>query len=77
MNFHLRVAPKYVDLLASLPDFADATTKQLFALLPERYRRIIPAGSEKQARAAIIGMLATEAQIERRIGMKFLERVSW
>jgi hypothetical protein len=73
-DFHLRVAPKYIELLNSLPDFQDLSLAQLLQLLPSKYRKCIPLVEDREARAAIIGMLAPEAMIEYHISMRFLTR---
>ena len=73
---HLKVADGYVDLLCGLPDFIGLTAAQLLSRLPERYRHAVPVTEEHMARAVIIGMLATEAQIEHHLAHKFVERLS-
>jgi hypothetical protein len=74
-DFHLRVAPKYVELLNSLPEFREFTTEQLRHRLPRKYRHHAPPDSQdREARAAIIGMLALSAQIESYVSMRFIER---
>ena len=80
MNFHLRVAVKYVELLNSLPDFCDLSTTQLWYALPEKYRKHVPSvgfeSDDRMTRAVLIGMLATETQVASFIGLRFLERLS-
>src|SRR5271167_4261033 len=77
-DFHLRIAPQYVDLLNSLPEFTEITTEQLRHRLPKKYRHHVPPtghpSGELSTRAAIIGMLALSAQIESVVSMKFIER---
>ena len=83
-NYYLTVAPKYVDLLCGLPAFRDLSTEQLFDMLPKRYRRLVLPASDvshireqdDHTRAAIIGMLATETQIEHYLAQKFMTNLS-
>jgi hypothetical protein len=86
-DFHLKINEKYVELLNSLPEFRDLTTKQLLRLLPQKYRSLIPPVGEffeindhphqqedRMARAAIIGLLAPDSRIQAHIGFRYLER---
>jgi|SRR5271157_2736904 len=82
-DFHLKIAPEYVELLNLLPDFRELSTEQLRHKLPKKYREIAPppsaftrsgGGDDSATRAAIIGMLATPDQIDSFIGMQFIER---
>lgn len=88
-DFHLKVAKYHVDMLNSIPEFCDLSTIQLHSMLPKRYRHFVPpvgpdfavrdhahAEEDRMARAVIIGMLATEAQIESHLSQRFLEKVS-
>jgi hypothetical protein len=79
-DFHLKVASQYVELLNSLPEFRELTTEQLRHKLPRKYRHHPPpvtpghVQEDREARAAIIGLLAVSMQIDSFIGMKFIER---
>jgi hypothetical protein len=75
-DFPLRVNDRYVDVLNSVPEFRDLATDQLLRLVPKRYQKFLPnAGvDELQTRAAAIGMLATEEQIEQHTSTMFVER---
>lgn len=86
-NFYLKIESRYVELLNSLPEFRDLTTKQLLRLLPYKYRHIVPpvgeffevrdhvhAEQDRQARAVIIGLLAPESRVQAHIGFRYLER---
>jgi hypothetical protein len=86
-NFHLKVSAKHVDLLNSLPEFRDMSTKRLRLMIPHRYRQFIPpvgeffevrdhahAQEDRMARAVIIGMLAPESLIQEHISFRYLER---
>lgn len=88
-HHYLKIASKYVDLLCGLPFWRDRTTEQLFHLLPKKYHRVVPplgastakreaarTEEERMARAVIIGMLASDAQIEEHLSQKFVERLS-
>jgi hypothetical protein len=85
LNHHLRIADKHVDMLCGMPEFRDLTTAQLLKMLPNRYRHAVPPVSydvrehvrvreERMTRAVVIGMLATEAQIESHAAVLFMER---
>lgn len=86
-DFHLKVNDRHVDLLNSLPDFRDLTTKQLLHLLPHKYRKFVPPvgeffevrdhahqQEERMARAVVIGLLASESLIQEHVSFLFLER---
>ena len=86
-DFHLKVSAKYVDLLNSLPEFRELSTKQLRLMVPHRYRQCIPpvgeffeirdhahAEQDRMARAVIIGMLAPESVIQAHISFRVIER---
>ena len=87
VDFHLKVSAKHVDMLNALPEFRDLSTQQLLTLLPKKYRKFVPpvgqffeirdhahAEEDRMARAVIVGLLATETQIENYLGDQFLER---
>ena len=86
-DFHLKVQPKFVDLLNSLPEFRDLSTAQLKQLLPKRYRQFVPPvgdffevrdhahqEEDRMARAVIIGMLASESMVQEHTTFRYLER---
>jgi hypothetical protein len=65
------------------------STPQLLKLLSKRYHKAVPPigedfqireaarlQEEREARAVIIGMLATEVQIEHYLAQKFVERLA-
>jgi hypothetical protein len=88
VGFYLTVAPIYVDLLTSLPEFRTLTLEQLFKRLPKRYHQCVPPIGEnlnireaayerevRMARAVIIGLLATPEQIDRHKPQMFLDHL--
>jgi hypothetical protein len=73
-DFHLKVAPQHVELLSSLPDFRELSTEQLRHRLPKKYRHQVPPTTDREARAAIIGLLALSSQIDGYVSIRFVER---